>query len=178
MPFTVNRLMIAGNLVRDPEVKQLAADRTVASFAVAINNRYRGPDGEQKSDTVFMTCEAWGKTAELIGQYLVKGSLAYCEGRLKQDSWTDNDGKNRTVIKMVVERVQFLGTRPAGDAGDTGEDANHEGVMVASTPSTMSAPQSMTTAAPIAAARSARPSRPVRQPSAHAAGDMAEDPPF
>jgi len=176
MSLTVNRLMIAGNLVRDPEVKQLAAERTVASFAIAINNRYKGQDGEQKNDPVFMNCEAWGKTADLIGQYLVKGSPAYCEGRLKQDSWTDADGKNRTVIKMLVERVQFLGSRPAGETGD---EANHEGAMVAPSPTTMAASPSMNAAAPsAAAARGARPSRPVRQPTAHAAGDMAEDPPF
>lgn len=171
MSLTINRLLIAGNMVRDPEVKQLAGDRTVASFAIAINNRYRGQDGEQKNDTVFMNCEAWGKTAELIGQYLVKGSPAYCEGRLKQDSWTDPEGKNRTVIKMLVERVQFLSTRPAGEAG---EDMSSEGAMVAPTPSAMAAPTSMSMPAPQAAARGARPSRPVRQP----AGELGEDPPF
>jgi single-strand DNA-binding protein len=173
MSLTVNRLIIAGNLTRDPEVKQLNAERAVANFTVAINNRYKGQDGELKSDPVFMNCEAWGKTAELVGQYLTKGNPVYCEGRLKQDAWTDADGKNRTAIKMLVERVQFLGARPPADQGDEG----HGEPLPAPRAASQGTAPSATTTAP-GTARPARPSRPIRQATTQPATDLGEDPPF
>lgn len=117
MSLNVNHVAIAGNLTRDPEVRAIGADRSVASFALAINRRYKGQDGEMKEDTVFVDCEAWGRTAELIGQYLTKGSSAYCEGRLRLDAWQDKEGKPRQRLKVVVENVQFVGGRKGGDGG-------------------------------------------------------------
>lgn len=115
MSLNVNRVIIAGNLTRDPELRTVAADKVVVHFSLAINHKYKGNDGQLKEDVTFVDCEAWGRTAELIGQYLAKGSAAFCEGRLKLDSWQDKDGKNRQRLKVVVDSVQFVGPPKAKD---------------------------------------------------------------
>ncbi len=109
MSFNVNTVILAGHLTRDPEMRSLANEKVVVQFGLAINRRYKGADGEAKEDTTFVDCEAWGRTAELIGQYLAKGSAAYVEGRLRLDSWQDKEGKNRQRLKVVVDNVQFIG---------------------------------------------------------------------
>jgi single-strand DNA-binding protein len=109
MSLNVNTVILAGHLTRDPELRPLAGDKVVVQFGLAINRRFKGADGELKEDSTFVDCEAWGRTAELIGQYLAKGSAAYIEGRLKLDSWQDKEGKNRSRLKVVVENVQFIG---------------------------------------------------------------------
>jgi single-strand DNA-binding protein len=116
MSLNINTVMIAGNLTHDPQVKTLAADRTVVQFGLAINRRYKGHDGEMKEDTTFVDIEAWGRTAELVGQYLGKGSPCYIEGRLKLDSWQDKDGTKRSRMRVVAERVHFVGSKKTGDA--------------------------------------------------------------
>ena len=126
MSLNVNTVILAGHLTRDPEMRPLAGDKVVANFGLAINRRYKGGDGEIKEDSTFVDCEAWGRTAELVGQYLAKGSAAYVEGRLKLDAWQDKEGKNRTRLKIVVENVQFIGppkakAAPSGDTGDSAE---------------------------------------------------------
>jgi single-strand DNA-binding protein len=123
----LNRIMLAGNLVRDPEVRFYSNDKAVASFTIANNRRFKGADGEAKEEALFVDCEAWGRDAELIGQYLMKGRGIFIEGRLKLDTWEDKkDGSKRSKIKVVVERFQFLGDakgdRQAGDAGEGGQD--------------------------------------------------------
>jgi single-strand DNA-binding protein len=115
--LNLNSVTLAGHLTRDPEVRVVNADRSVASFGIAINRRWKGQDGEFKEETTFVDCEAWGRTAEIIGQYLFKGSPAYLEGRLKLDSWEDKkDGQKRSKLKVVVDNIQFLG-RPKGADG-------------------------------------------------------------
>ena len=124
MSLNVNTVILAGHLTRDPEVRSLAGEKVVVNFSLAINRRYKGNDGEIKEDSTFVDCEAWGRTAELVGQYLAKGSAAYVEGRLKLDNWQDKDGKNRSRLKVVVENVQFVGppkTKGATSTTDTDE---------------------------------------------------------
>ncbi len=116
MPANYNRVIIAGNLTRDPEVRFLANEKAVCNLGMAINRRYRGKDGETQEETTFVDVEAWGRTAELVGQYLTKGRGALVEGRLKLDAWEDKDGNKRSKIKVVADSVQFLDSRGAGDA--------------------------------------------------------------
>ncbi len=120
MSLNLNSVTLAGNLTRNPEVKMVGNERTVASFSIAINRRYKGADGEYKEEATFVDYEAWGRTAELIGQYLVKGSGCFVEGRLRLDSWQDKEGAKKSRLKVVVDNVQFLG-RPknAMAGGDT-----------------------------------------------------------
>ena len=107
-----------GNLTRDPEVRALANSQSVASFGLAINRRYKGSDGEMKEDVTFVDVEAWGRTAELVGQYLTKGRACFIEGRLKLDQWDDKDGNKRSRLKVVADSVQFMdsGKREGGAA--------------------------------------------------------------
>jgi len=122
MSLNLNHVVLAGHLTRDPELKQIGADKVVASTGLAINRRWKDAGGEQHEEATFVEIEAWGRTAELVGQYLRKGSPAYVEGRLKLDSWDDKEsGQKRTRMKVVAENVQFLGTRPAAEGGDGGE---------------------------------------------------------
>ena len=119
MSLNLNHVVLAGHLTRDPELKQIGADKVVASTGLAINRRWKDAGGEQHEEATFVEIEAWGRTAELMGQYLKKGSPAYVEGRLKLDSWDDKEsGQKRTKMKVVAESVQFLGTRPAAEGGD------------------------------------------------------------
>jgi single-strand DNA-binding protein len=125
MALNLNSVFLAGHLTRDPQVKTLANDRAVAEFGLAINRRYKTADGVPKEDSTFIDVEAWGRTAELVGQYLSKGSPCYLEGRLKLDSWQDKDGSKRSRLKVVADSVQFLG-RPknAEGGGDISNIAN------------------------------------------------------
>lgn len=122
MSLNLNTVILAGRLTRDPEVKTLAGDKAVVSFSLAINRRFKGADGELKEEVTFVDCEAWNRLAELVGQYLVKGSGCYVEGRLKLDSWQDKDGKNRNRLKVVAETVQFMDKPKPKDGAADGDD--------------------------------------------------------
>jgi single-strand DNA-binding protein len=127
MSLNINNVILAGHLTRDPEMRSLAGEKVVVNFGLAINRRFKGADGEIKEDSTFVDCEAWGRTAELVGQYLAKGSAAYVEGRLKLDNWQDKEGKNRSRLKVVVENVQFIGPPKAKSGTSTGEAAGAAG---------------------------------------------------
>ena len=116
MSFNYNRVTLAGNLTRDPDVKFLPGDKAVAQFVLAINRKFKGLDGQQKEEATFVDVEAWGRTAELVGQYLTKGSGCFIEGRLRLDTWEDKKtGEKRSKIKVVAESVQFLGSKKEHD---------------------------------------------------------------
>ena len=127
MPANYNRVILAGNLTRDPQVKFLANEKAVANFGMAINRRYRTADGEQREETTFVDIEAWGRTGELVGQYLTKGRSCLVEGRLKFDSWEDQQsGQKRSRLVVVADNVQFLGGREGGGQAGGGYPANDQ----------------------------------------------------
>lgn len=139
MSLNVNTVILAGNLTRDPEMRSLANERAVANFGLAINRRWKSPDGEVKEDVTFVDVEAWGRTAELVGQYLTKGSGCYIEGRLKLDTWTDQaSGQKRSRMKVVAESVQFVGNRRR--EGESAEEPAMAGGVPAAAPAAASAP--------------------------------------
>ena len=112
MSLNINRVTIAGHLTRDPEIKFLAGEKTVGSFGIACNRTWKNAAGEKQEETTFVECTAWGRTAELVGQYLKKGDPAYVEGRLTQETWEDKkDGSKRSKTKVTVDNVQFLGAK-------------------------------------------------------------------
>ncbi len=117
MSFNLNRVMLAGNLTRDPEVRHIGTSQ-VANFGLAMNRRWTDKDGAKKEEVTFVDVECWGRTAELVAQYMTKGRPCYIDGRLKLDTWETRDGQKRQSIKVVADSVQFLGQRPA-DGGAT-----------------------------------------------------------
>jgi single-strand DNA-binding protein len=129
MAVAINRVLLAGNLTRDPQVRFLANEQAVANFGLAVNRRFKGGDGQMKEEVTFIDIEAWGRTAELVGQYLTKGRACFVEGRLKLDSWDDKDGQKRSKLKVVADNVQFLdsGNRSGGPAGDGGDQPAADG---------------------------------------------------
>lgn len=109
MSIPLNHLIIAGNLTRDPITKFLANEKCVVNFSIANSRKYKGHDGNDKEETIFLDCTAYGKTAETIGRYLSKGKPIIAEGILKQDTWTDKEtGKNRSKIGLVVDKFHFV----------------------------------------------------------------------
>ncbi|MEC9374324.1 MAG: single-stranded DNA-binding protein, partial [Planctomycetota bacterium] len=117
MAGNFNKVLLLGNLTRDPEVRHISGDMAVANFGIAVNRRFRTRDGENREETTFVDCEAWGRTAETISQYLSKGRPIFIEGRLKLDTWQDKEsGANRSKLKVVVDNFQFVDS-PGGSGG-------------------------------------------------------------
>lgn len=118
MAGNVNKVFLMGNLTRDIELKHTPSDQTVATIGLAVNRRFRTKEGENREETTFVDCEAWGRTAEVMGQYLSKGRPVFIEGRLKLDQWEDREtGKNRSKLRVVVENFQFIDSRGGGGGG-------------------------------------------------------------
>ena len=106
-----NKVLLMGNLTRDPELKRTASDMAVAQIGIALNRKFKDREGNQRDETTFVDCEAWGRTAEVMAQYLSKGKPVFVEGRLKLDQWQDKDGNNRSKMKVVVESFEFIDSK-------------------------------------------------------------------
>ncbi len=114
---SLNKVMIIGNLTRDPEIRHTPKGTAVAEIGVAVNRRYTADNGEKREETTFVDVTLWGRTAELAGEYLKKGSSVYIEGRLQLESWDDKQtGQKRSKLKVVGEELQFLGGREGGQS--------------------------------------------------------------
>lgn len=119
----LNRVMLMGNLTRDPELRYTPNNTAVTGIGLAVNRRWRNQQGESQEETTFVDCEAWGRQAEVINEYMRKGRPLYVEGRLRLDQWQDRDGNNRSKLKVVVETFQFLDSR-GGDGPPQGESSS------------------------------------------------------
>ena len=115
----LNRVLLMGNLTRDPELRHLPSNTAVVRLGLAVNRRWRNQQGEQQEETTFVDCEAFGRQAEVINQYLRKGRPIFIEGRLRLDQWQDKDGNNRSKMKVIVENFQFVDSR-SDDGGQGG----------------------------------------------------------
>ena len=116
----LNKVMLMGNLTRDIELKVLPqGNQTVGNFGIAMNRKFKSASGEEREEVTFVDCEAWGRTAEIMKQYLTKGRPVFIEGRLKLDQWEDKEGKKQSRLRVVVENFQFIGA-PAGAGGGNG----------------------------------------------------------
>jgi single-strand DNA-binding protein len=113
-----NRLIIIGNLTRDPELKQLPSGQGLCKFGIASNRQFRNKaTGTLTQEVCFVDIDVWGPQAESCKQYLQKGRPVLVEGRLKFESWKDNEGHTRSKHSVVAERVVFLGSRQDAEAG-------------------------------------------------------------
>mgnify|MGYP002636953692 FL=1 len=109
-----NKVIIAGNVARDIELRHIPSGTAVADVSLAINSQWKDKNSnEKKEEVTFVECTLWGRTAELAGEYLKKGSPVLFEGRLHQESWEDKtSGAKRSKLKVIVETMQFLGLSP------------------------------------------------------------------
>jgi single-strand DNA-binding protein len=114
-----NKVVLVGNLTRDPEVRYTTTSMAVCDIGLAVNDRRKNANGEWVEETTFVDITLWGRTAEVAGEYLKKGSSVLIEGRLKLDSW-EKDGQKRTKLKVVGETMQMLGGRGEGGGGSGG----------------------------------------------------------
>ena len=115
-----NKVFLMGNLTRDVELKYTPSNQAVANIGLAVNRRYSTKEGENREETTFVDCEVWGRTAEVMNQYLSKGRPVFIEGRLKLDQWQDKEGNNRSKLKVVVDTFQFIDSRGDGGGGQGG----------------------------------------------------------
>jgi len=111
----LNKVMLIGNITRDPDLRSTASGQSVASFSVATNRVWKDPSsGERRESAEFHNIVAWGKLAEICGQYLKKGSKIFVEGRLQTRSWQGQDGNKRYTTEIVMENMIMLDRRPQG----------------------------------------------------------------
>lgn len=107
---SLNKVILIGNLTRDPEIKHAASGTAVGDIGLAVNRVTKDEQGEKREEVTFIDVTLWGRIAELVGQYLAKGRLVLIEGRLHLDQWQDKEtGANRSKLKVVATNVQFLG---------------------------------------------------------------------
>ena len=114
-----NKVILLGNLTRDVELRHSQAGLPIAKLGMAINRRFGGQDGEQKETTCFVDLTAFGKQAEVLNQYVGKGSPLFVEGRLEYSTWDGQDGQKHSKLAVVIENFQFVGA-PRGEGGGAG----------------------------------------------------------
>ncbi len=114
---SMNRVFLAGNLTRDPELKQTNGGMAVADLGLAVNERYQNRNGEQVERVCFADVVVWGRQAETCSQYLTKGAPVLVEGRLQLDRWQTPDGQPRSKMRVCASRVQFMGRATAAESG-------------------------------------------------------------
>ncbi len=118
-----NKVILLGNLTRDPEVRYTPKGSAVCDLGIAVNRAYTTEGGERREEVTFVDVVLWARLAEIAGEYLRKGRPVFIEGRLQMDSWDDKQtGQKRTKLRVVGESMQLLGSRPAGAGGETADE--------------------------------------------------------
>jgi len=121
MAGSYNKVMLMGNLTRDVEIRHTSGNSMVGSFGIAVNRKYKTQSGEQREEVNFIDCTAFGRTAEVMAQYLGKGRAVFIEGRLKFDQWDDKTtGAKRSKLSVIVENFQFVDSKQGGNSGTGG----------------------------------------------------------
>lgn len=120
MAGSYNRVLLMGNLTRDIEVRHTSQNMAIAKMGLAVNRKFKTQSGENREEVTFIDCDAFGRTAEVMAQYLRKGSPVFIEGRLKLDQWQDQQGNKRNKLFVVVESFQFVDSGQGGGGGGGG----------------------------------------------------------
>ena len=118
-----NRVILIGNLTRDPELRYIPSGTAVAEIGLAVNERRKGPNGERIEEVNFIDITCWGRTAEIVCEYFTKGSPILIEGRLKQDRW-EKDGQKHSKLKVTADKIEFISSRESGGGGGSGPHAS------------------------------------------------------
>ncbi|HPF40715.1 MAG TPA: single-stranded DNA-binding protein [Phycisphaerae bacterium] len=119
-----NKVILAGNLTRDPQLSVLPSNTPVCEFGMAINRKWRGQEGDMREETCFVDLRAFGRTADTINKYMSKGKPIMIEGRLKYDQWEAKDGGKRSKLYVVVDNFQFIDSGGGGGGGGRGGSAS------------------------------------------------------
>jgi single-strand DNA-binding protein len=120
---SVNKIILIGNVGGDPEVRHLESGSVVANFNLAVNEKYKGKNGEMIEQTDWFRVEVWEGQAKVVEQYLKKGNPVYVEGRVRMENWTDREGKERASLKVRATSITLLGGRPSDNTGNN-ENSN------------------------------------------------------
>jgi single-strand DNA-binding protein len=117
----LNKVMLMGNLTRDPEIKYTPKGTAIADIGLAVNRNYTTESGEKREEVTFIDVTLWGRVAEIVGEYCKKGRPLFVEGRLQLDTWDDKaTGQKRSKLKVVGDNIQLLGSREGGGGGAPG----------------------------------------------------------
>ena len=120
-----NRIILLGHMTRDPQLSYTPSQTAVCDFGIATNRSWKGQDGNKQEETCFVDCQMFGKRAEVIQKYSLKGDLLHVEGRLKLDTWKDADGNNRSKHRVIIDNFEFMSTgepKPKEQAKPEAED--------------------------------------------------------
>jgi single-strand DNA-binding protein len=127
MAANLNKVLLIGNLTRDPELRYIPSGSAVATFTVAVNRVYKDQAGEKKEQTSFIRCVVWGRRAEVCGEYLSKGSPVFVEGRLQSRDWETQEGQKRNTVEVIADNIQFLrGAVKQGSQSQHGAPASED----------------------------------------------------
>ena len=121
---SLNKVLLIGNLGKDPEVRYTASGTAVASFSLATSEKFKNKEGEWEERTEWHNVTLWGRLAEIAGEYLGKGKTVYIEGRLQTRKWQDKDGKDRYTTEIVGEKMQMLSRKDGSNHEEAGQ--SHE----------------------------------------------------
>lgn len=125
MAGSVNKVILVGNLGKDPEVKNLQGGKSVANFSIATSETWKDRDGERQEKTEWHNCQVWGENLiKVVDKYLSKGDKVYVEGKIQTRKWEDQDGKDRYSTEIVVYELKMLSTK--GDGGSRGGDRDRD----------------------------------------------------
>ena len=114
----LNKVMLIGNLTRDPELRYIPSGQAVTTFTIAVSRTYNYKSGEKKEEVAFIRIVAWARLAEICNEYLKKGRPVFVEGRIQTRSWDGPDGAKRYATEVLADNVQFLGSKPGGGKGE------------------------------------------------------------
>jgi single-strand DNA-binding protein len=155
--MSFNKVIIVGNLGRDPELRYTPQGVAVCSFSVATNEKRRDKSGEQQDITTWFKVTLWRERAETAAKYLTKGSPVYIEGRLRIEEWTDRDNNNRYTLDLQATDMQFIGSRSDAPAGDYSGHHDDEPTYSGSAPAASSSAATSASASSPAPAASPAP---------------------
>lgn len=108
---SLNKVLLIGNLTRDPEVRMMSNGRPVCNFGLAMNRSYKDSDGNRKDETTFVDVECFGPRAEAVGRFFSKGRSIFVEGRLKLDQWESKEGEKRSALRVVLDNFEFVDSK-------------------------------------------------------------------
>lgn len=117
---SLNKVLLIGNLTRDPDVRMMTNGRPVCNFGLALNRSYKDAEGNRKDETTFVDVECFGPRAEAVGRFFTKGRAIFVEGRLKLDQWETKEGEKRSAIRVVLDNFEFVDSRQEATSSNSG----------------------------------------------------------